>query len=183
MVLYPAGGGLNKLRKLADHTPLIVLSGVAYFVSQYLIGTYLHQLGPIDVWRLQTTFSSETFKAIVSGWVSAGKIGIYYGHYYFDYFHPLWYGAFLSLLMARAFNANGIGERFNLFLIAPFIAGICDLSENNLHLYFLSNLDNATPMMVALSGTLTNTKWLLAFSCVGAVAVLTTTWMVKKVRA
>ena len=47
------------------------------------------------------------------------------------------------------------------------------------HLYFLSDLRRATPALVALSGTATNTKWFLSLSGVGIVFILTIAWFVK----
>jgi hypothetical protein len=48
-----------------------------------------------------------------------------------------------------------------------------------MHLYFLSDLRRATPALVALSGTATNTKWFLSLSDVGIVFILTIAWFVK----
>jgi hypothetical protein len=128
---------------------------------------------------LQTTLLSDTFKEIASGWIASGQIGIYYKHFYFDNFHPIWYSIFLSLLIARTFKVNGVNPKFNFFILMPFIAGACDLIENAMHLYFLSDLKSATPALVALSGTATNTKWFLAFSGVAIVSILVVTWFVK----
>jgi hypothetical protein len=46
-----------------------------------------------------------------------------------------------------------------------------------MHLYFLADIQHATP---ALSGTATNTKWFLALSGVAIATVLTIVWFVKK---
>jgi hypothetical protein len=48
-----------------------------------------------------------------------------------------------------------------------------------MHLYFLSDLRRATPALVAISGTATNTKWLLALSGVAIVVVLSIRWFIK----
>jgi hypothetical protein len=170
----------NYIIKKSDSNFLIALFAVIYFTSQIIIGSIMHPLGIADALRLQTTFSSDTFKAIASGWVASGQVNIYYHHFKFDNFHPIWYSIFLSLLIARTFKINNINPKFNFIILTPFIAGICDFFENMMHLYFLADLNRATPALVALSGTATNTKWFLSLSGVALVSVLVVVWFIKK---
>ena len=169
----------NFIIQKSDSNILIIIFGIIYFTSKFIIGSIIHPLGVSNVLALQTTLSSDTFKEIASGWIASGQIGIYYKHFYFDNFHPIFYSIFLSLLIARTFKINSVNPKFNFFILTPFIAGICDLFENTMHLYFLSDLWRATPALVALSGTATNTKWFLAFSGVGVVSILVVVWFVK----
>ena len=169
----------NFISQKSDSNILIIIFGIIYFTSQFIIGSIVYPLGTGNVLALQTTLSSDIFKEITSGWIVSGQIGMYYKHFYFDNFHPIWYSIFLSLMIARTFKVNGINPKFNFLILTPFIAGICDLIENAMHLYFLSDLRRATPALVALSGTATNIKWFLAFSGVGIVFILTIAWFVK----
>jgi hypothetical protein len=155
----------------SDSNLIIAIFGIIYFASQIKIASIVYPLG-IDMLRIQTTLSSDTFKEIASGWIASGQIGLYYKHFYFDNFHPMWYSIFLSLLIARVFKINNINPKFNFIILTPFVAGICDLIENMMHLYFLADLKRATPALVALSGTATNTKWFLALSGVAIVSIL-----------
>lgn len=170
----------NYVIKKSDSNFLIALFAVIYFVSQMIIGSIIHPLGVIDVLQLQTTLSSDTFKSIASGWMASGQIVIYYRHFYFDNIHPVWYGIFLSLLIARAFKVNDINPKFNWILLTPFVAAICDMFENMMHLYFLADLNRATPGLVALSGLATNTKWFLSLSGTVISIVLIGFWIVRK---
>jgi len=169
----------NYIIKKSDSNFLIAIFGILYFASQIKIASIVHPLG-IDMLRIQTTLSSDTFKAIASGWIASGQINIYYQHFYYDNIHPVWYSIFLSLLIARTFKINGVNPKFNFIILTPFVAGICDLIENMMHLYFLADLNRATPALVALSGTATNTKWFLSLSGVALVSVLVAVWFVKK---
>lgn len=169
----------NFISQKSDSNVLIAIFGIIYFTSQLIISSIMNPLGIKDALILQTTFSNDTFKAIASGWIATGQIGIYYEHFYFDNFHPIWYSIFLSLLIARTFKINNTNPKFNFIILTPFIAGICDLIENMMHLYLLADLNRATPALVALSGTATNTKWLLALSGVAIVIVLTIVWFVE----
>jgi hypothetical protein len=164
--------------KKSDSNLIIAIFGIVYFASQIKIASIVHPLG-IDMLRIQTTLSGDTFKEIASGWIASGQIGLYYKHFYFDKFHPVWYSIFLSLLIARAFKINNINPKFNFFILTPFIAGICDFFENMMHLYFLADLQRATPALVALSGLATNTKWFLAFLGVAVVSILIGLWIIK----
>jgi hypothetical protein len=168
----------NFISKKSDSNILIAIFGILYFASQIKIASIVHPLG-IDMLRIQMTLSNDTFKEIASRWIASGQIGIYYQHFYFDNFHPIWYSVFLSLLIARTFKINGVSPSFNFIILTPFIAGICDLIENAMHLYFLSDLRRATPALVAFSGTATNTKWFLALSGVAIVSILVVAWFVK----
>jgi hypothetical protein len=168
----------NFISKKSDSNLIIAIFGIIYFASQIKIASIVHPLG-IDMLRIQTTLSSDSFKEIASGWIASGQIGLYYKHFYFDNFHPIWYSIFLSLLIARAFKINNINPKFNFFILTPFVAGVCDLIENMMHLYFLADLKRATPVLVALSGLATNTKWFLALSGVAIVTILIGVWVVK----
>lgn len=170
----------NYIIQKSDSNFLIALFAVIYFTSQIIIGTIIHKLGTLDALRLQTTFSSDTFKAIASGWISSGQIGIYYQHFKLDNFHPIWYSIFLSLLIARAFKINKVNPKFNFMILTPFVAGACDLFENMMHLYFLADLNRATPLLVAISGTATNTKWVLSLSGTVLSILLIANWFFKK---
>jgi hypothetical protein len=164
----------------SDSNILVAAFGIIYFASQIIIGIITYPLGVDNVIKLQTTFSSDVFKEIASGWIASGQVNLYYKHFQFDNFHPVWYSIFLSLLIARTFKINTINPKFNFIILAPFIAGICDLIENMMHLYFLADLNRATPTLVALSGTATNTKWFLSLSGVAIIMVLVIAGIVKK---
>jgi hypothetical protein len=56
--------------------------------------------------------------------------------------------------------------------VLPFIAGFCDCIENILHILMLTGFMDITDFSVALSGSITNTKWLLAFVSIIAIIVL-----------
>ena len=169
----------NFIIKKSDSTMLIVIFGTIYFVSQIIIGSIIQPLGVKNALALQTTMCSDKFKAIASGWIASGEIEIYYRHFYFDNFHPIWYSIFLSLLIARTFKINNVNSKYNFIILTPFIAGICDLIENMMHLYFLADLNRATPALVTLSGLATNTKWFLAALGVVTVIVMLIVWLAK----
>lgn len=170
----------NFVLEKSESNVLLALFAVIYFTSQIIIGSIVHNIGPLNVLALQTTLCSDKFKAIASGWIASGEVADYYRHFQFDNFHPVWYGIFLSLLIARAFKISHVHPRFNWFVLTPFVAATCDLFENTMHLYFLADLNRATPVLVAISGLATNTKWILAFAGVVISSVLIGRWLIKR---
>jgi hypothetical protein len=166
------------LIKKSDSTILIVIFGTVYLISQMIIGSIIYPLGTLDALRLQTTMSSDTFKAIASGWIASGQIRLYYDHFRLDNLHPLWYSIFLSLVIARTFKINHMNPKFNFIILTPFVAAICDYFENMMHLYFLADLNRATPVWVACSGLATNIKWALAGLGVVTIIIMMMIWFV-----
>ncbi|MDI6741202.1 MAG: hypothetical protein QMD11_00545 [Smithella sp.] len=164
----------------SDSTFLIALFLFIYFTSQIIIGSILHEIGTLNVLALQTTFSRDMFLSIAASWMASGEIEMYYKHFYFDYLHPLWYSILLSLLIARGFTLNHVNPKFNFMVLTPFMAGLCDLVENSMHVYMLADLDRATHSLVWFSGLAANTKWFLAFLGLGTSVFLIGLWLVKR---
>lgn len=169
----------NYISQKSDSNLVIAIAAILYLTNQIVIGSIIHPLGTLNALALQTTMCSEKFKAIASGWISSGEIEIYYKHFQFDSYHPLLYGIFLSLLLARAFKISHVNPRFNWIMLTPFVAAFCDVFENMMHLYFLADLNRATPLLVAVSGLATNIKWLLSLSGTALAIVLITFWIIK----
>lgn len=157
----------DALRKKLCSTRFLVVSAVLFVASQASIGAILRDVGPARVLRAQTTFSKETFLAIVGEWQREGVMPQYYRHFIPDFVHPVWYALLFAALLARGLDRQGLPERWNAVLLLPFVAGAFDLVENCLHLLFLSDLGAVTQPLIALSALASNLKWaLLAVSLV-----------------
>ena len=167
----------QRLRDWSKLTWPIAAATVLYGVSQAFLYVMLSRAGGGKALTLQTTLSNETFHRIAAELIADGRIAVYYRHFYLDYLHPFWYAALLSLLLARLFVANGVSSRSDWLLLAPWFAAACDLFENTMHLYFLANLERATPLLVAISGTATNIKWAITGACTVAIALLLGHWV------
>ncbi len=162
----------SSIRASLSNAKLTAALSVAYLLSQAAIGSILHELDPPTVLRLQTTFSVEVFTSILEQWRSAGLIDTYWSHYRLDFPHPILYSALLAALLARAFDANGLGPRYDRLLLVPFIAGALDLVENLSHVIMLGDETRIAQPLVALSGLAANLKWLGALGSMVAVIVL-----------
>ncbi len=135
-----------------------------YVVSQAIIA---RRLGPVahDALRLQTTTSAETFRSILDGW-DATALARYRSHLPPDMVHPLIYGASLT---ASAVKLHELAPLPPLLLralvIAPWLSALGDYGENIAHWYLLDRRNAIKPTAILVTGTVTNTKWVLAGAC------------------
>jgi hypothetical protein len=153
----PIGTG-GMLRKLTAWQ--LGLTGL-YGVSQAFIA---HRLGPVkhDALRLQTTTDAEKFRGILDSW-DAEELAHYRSHLPPDMVHPLIYAASLT---AGALNLGALlplrpGTQRAL-VTAAWLSALGDYAENFAHLYLLDHRDAITPAAIRATGTITNTKWVLA---------------------
>lgn len=163
---------LSRARAFLGRRPPILVFGAIYLVSQITILRILDPLGTDTVLRLQTTFSPGTFASIKAAWVEAGLIDSYWRHFLFDFPHPVWYSLFLSSLLAGGLNFARMPAKYDVIMLAPFVAGACDFAENSLHVWFLLDPGMVANPWVAISGIFTNIKWLLFLPSFVAGAVL-----------
>lgn len=142
---------------------IAVIFGILYLINQIIIYSILSRLGP-DALRFQLTFSSQVFAGILAKWGDAG-LKIYLSHFYFDFHHVILYSVCLGSSIAVLTHRKGQApSSFALFaFVLPFAAAILDALENTLHLIMIFHRACLTPTLVAVSGTATNIKWLLAF--------------------
>ena len=151
----------------------MVVFCAAFLVSQAIIVSMLLQLGHSDPLVLQLTFSRTVFVDILQKWGQTG-IGIYKKHFFVDYPHAFIYAGFLASLIAYL-SAEQDREPVQLHLVLfslPYVAGLCDLAENTLHLILLANPVAVPGTLVKISATITWTKWGLAGMSVMAIVFL-----------
>jgi len=153
---------LNNYRNKVGATRFVLLYGLIYVISQAAIAAIIQPLNPLLFLKAQITFSKDVYLSILQGWARSGLIMRYFQHFYLDFFHPIFYGVFLSAFMAKAMNLNKMSERWNLMLLVPFIAGVMDVIENCFHLRFLTDVNTITRTKVFMSAFASNTKWALA---------------------
>lgn len=135
--------------------------------------TILLQLGHSDPLILQLTFSRTVFMDILQKWGQTG-IGIYKNHFFVDYPHAFIYTGFLASLIAyltEEQNKEPAHGHLLLFSL-PYVAGLCDLVENTLHLILIRNPVAVPGTLVKISATMTWTKWGLAGISIMAILFL-----------
>lgn len=160
----------SRLRNTVGNWKTIAILGIAYGVSQAIIGSILHPLGTSTVLELQTTLSVETFSQIIEQWRTAGMLDTYWRHYLLDFIHPALYGGFLAAMLAKGFDLNNVDARHDNALLVPVIAGALDLVENLCHVAMLTTPSNINAPLVVLGGTAANLKWLLVLGSLVSIA-------------
>jgi hypothetical protein len=152
---------LHQLRQRLASWTVIGIFGAIYGVSQTLIAITVRALG-IDMLRVQTTLDPEVVRAIFAHWDAAGSIGDYAAHYRYDMIHPLWYGTLLAAMLAKGFEDNEVSASWDAFLLLPFVAALCDVGENIVHLSFLADRNAITATNVLIGNGAALTKWALS---------------------
>ena len=134
-----------------------------FLVSQAIIVSMLLQLGHNDPLILQLTFSRTVFMDILHKW-GQPSIGIYKKHFIVDYPHAFIYASLLASVIGYLMvEQDREPASVHLALISlPYMAGMCDLAENTLHLILISNPVAVSGTLVKISATMTWTKWGLA---------------------
>lgn len=163
---------LSGLRHALASRWIVVGFGVAYLVSQVLIARILHPLDPLDVLRAQTTLHAPVVREIFARWGASGLLDAYVRHYSLDFVHPALYAIFLGASLSLLLDRNRLSSSWDVVLLMPIVAALCDLFENVSHVAFLADEANLTPAWVAASGVAAITKWLLAGSSIVLIAIL-----------
>ena len=171
---------LNGYRDRVSSLGFIFFFAGIYIISQVIIANILHPLDSRLFLKAQTTFSRELYLQLLQGWESAGLIGRYRLHFYFDFVHPVWYSVFLSALIAKGMNLNSISARFNILLLIPFIAGLMDLIENCFHVFFISDHSTISEQNIFISALASNTKWALALVTLVMIFILFGKYLLRK---
>lgn len=163
---------LSAFRRAAASRWIVIGFGVAYLVSQILIARILHPLDPLEVLRVQTTLRAPVVREILARWGADGVLEAYVRHFSLDFAHPALYAVFLGSALSLLLDRNRLTDAWNVVLLLPIVAALCDLVENVSHVAFLADAANMTPGWVALSGLAAITKWALAGGTIVLIAVL-----------
>ncbi len=163
---------LSAFRRAAASPRIVVCFGVAYAVSQILIARILHPLDPRDVLRVQTTLGAPVVRDILAHWRADGLIDAWVRHFSLDFAHPALYAMFLGASLAWLLDRNRLSSAWDVVLVLPIAAALCDLAENASHVAFLVDDANVTTAWVAVSGAAAIAKWLLAGSSIVLIVIL-----------
>ena len=164
---------ITNFRKKVSSTPITVIFGILFLISQITILTVLSELDLKEVFTFQTTFSKDFVKDTIIMWRDKDLLDIYKIHFYMDFFHPLLYSIFLCSLIARILEEIKAPQKLNFLLLIPMLAGSLDILENILHLIFISDVDSITTGLVIISALAANLKWIIAHFSILLIPFLT----------
>ncbi len=151
----------NSYYEQAHKKQFLIVTGLICFASQITIMNIVHPLNSLVVLQLQTSFSPDQFLEIIGQWESEGLLHYYQEHFFFDNVHPVWYGFFISSLLAFTFHRLNFDSKYLVYRATPFIAGMCDMVENLFHYWFLADLSRVTILPVSISAIFCLVKWIL----------------------
>ncbi len=146
----------------------MIISGVIYIFSQLAIMSILSPIGSDSVISFQLTFNRESMAALLNSWGDGG-IETFKKHFYLDFFHPLWYGAFLFFTMlfvktklSRYQDSTAVPK----YVYLPFVAAFFDCAENFLEIEIIDRRFNLTDTLVIAAGLTSLLKWLIALASI-----------------
>lgn len=163
---------LSAFRRRTASLRVVAISGGVYLVSQLIIAHILDPLGPLDVLRAQTTLDPAVVAGIFARWRAEHLMDAYVRHYFLDFVHPALYAVFLGSSLSLLLDRNRLSAAWDVVLLLPIVAALCDLIENASHVAFLAADACITPTWVVVSGVAALTKWLLAGGSLTLIGVL-----------
>lgn len=139
-----------------------IISGALYVLSQAVIMKILEPLGVPSVFRFQLSFTAGGLNALLASWGDAG-IETFKRHFYLDFLHPFWYGAFLFFLMllTRSRQPGWKKGAIPKYFYLPIIAAIFDLAENVCEIALLRQRPDLNDALVFLTASCSLIKWSL----------------------
>lgn len=164
--------GLERFYARLANGRVVLIFGILYVLNQAALGAMFSRLGT-DPLILQITMSKSVFTDVLNRWGADG-VTTYLEHFCLDIYHPILYSVFLASAIAALAKKPGAGlsGSLKILFVLPFIAALCDEIENFMHIFMLTGFLDITDASVAISGAITNTKWLLAFVSLAAVCVM-----------
>jgi len=138
-----------------------ILTGIMFFVVMFIINPMIDGKTGLEVIKLQLSFTTENGKLILNGWNKIGQKN-FLKYIYTDYIYAFAYSFFLSSLYLNKVLKNNIkivGKHL-FILILPFIAGLFDMIENTIEIFFIKSPNGFSELLFSFHSVLASLKWL-----------------------
>ena len=138
-----------------------ILTAIMYVIVMLIINPMIDGKTGFEVIQLQLSFTTENANVIIEGWGETGQQN-FLRYIYTDYLYAAAYSFFLAVLYLNKLLKNVIeikGRHF-IFLILPFIAGMFDMLENTIEIFFIKNPDDFPELLFSIHSILASLKWL-----------------------
>lgn len=138
-----------------------ILTGIMYIIVMFIINPMIDGKMGIEVIKLQLSFTTENGKSILNGWNEIGQQN-FLKYIYTDYIYAFAYSIFLSSIYLNKVLKNNIkivGKHI-LILLLPFVAGLFDMIENTIEIFFIKNPNGFSELLFSFHSILASLKWL-----------------------
>lgn len=133
--------------------------GILFAASQGAILLMLEKAGVAQtLLQLQLTADAQTFITTAAELSDKQMDGLIH-HFYLDFLHPLWYGAFTLTFTAWLFNRANLSHGWNFILWGAPLMAVLDLVENAIHLPVLLGQLPANNLTIGAANMAATTKW------------------------
>ncbi len=138
-----------------------ILTGIMYVIVMFIINPMIDGKTGLEVIKLQLSFTTENGKSVFNGWNEIGQQN-FLKYIYTDYIYAFAYSVFLSSLYFNKVLKNNIkivGKHIYI-LILPFVAGLFDMIENTIEIFFIKSPDGFSELLFGFHSILASLKWL-----------------------
>ncbi len=139
-----------------------ILTGIMYIIVMFIINPLIDNKLGLEVIKLQLAYTTENGKTIINNWHKIGQQN-FLKYIYTDYLYALTYALFLSTLYLHKILKNNIKiiRKHYIILTLPFIAGLFDMVENTIEIFFIKDPNDFPASLFAFHSILSSIKWLL----------------------
>ncbi len=139
-----------------------IFTMVMYIIVMFIINPLIDSKIGLEVIKLQLSFTTENGKEIINSWNEIGQQN-FLKYIYTDYIYAFAYSIFLSSLYLNKLLKNNIklAGKHIFVLILPFIAGLFDMIENTIEIFFIKNPRDFSELLFAFHSVLSSIKWLI----------------------
>lgn len=138
-----------------------ILTGIMFIIVMFIVNPMIDTKTGLDVIKLQLSFTTKNGKSIIDNWNDIGQQN-FLKYIYTDYIYAFSYSIFLSSLYLNKLLKNHIKiiDKHYLILILPFVAGLFDMIENTVEIFFIKNSNNFSELLFSIHSILASLKWL-----------------------
>lgn len=153
---------MNRRRSLLVLGGIFALLAIVQTVMSSILGDLTSTL--LD---LETTLSDDTFAGILNG-LGDGEITRLQRSIRLDFLYALLYGSLLWWGVRIVNDLSSLTPRtYRLLSAIPIAAVSLDYLENLSHLYLIDHRDAISPIVIAVTGSVSWLKWALALGILG----------------
>ena len=158
-------------------TLLLMAAGSVLNMIALRIEPYPHAKGTsTTIWDLQFAGTADRFTEVVDIWVSVNGVEAITNAAKtiarLDYTFPVLYGLFFASALAYMWASSDDPRWGRWLVLIPLIAGLCDMTENTLHLVLLGDLPPVDAAVINDGAVAWATRFAIAKYSLLGVAVL-----------
>jgi hypothetical protein len=155
----------------------IILTIIMFIIVVFIVSPMMDGGDGTGVVKLQLSFQKVEGIKIVESW---GQLGIsnFNKWIFTDYIYAFAYSLLFATILARLIKKRKlINSNIKYLVLLPFVAGLLDMTENTMELFFINNQTSFSNSLFYLHSLVSTVKFLLIAISLILIIVL---WLKKK---